>query len=1102
MKAGLVALLLLSLCPYDAHAESVYARSPTLHGDNLVFTAEGDLWRVALAGGTALRLTSNAGEEIEASISADGRRIAFVGGYDASPEVYVMPIDGGSPTRLSFDGAGVHVVGWTPDNEVLYASTAVTGPGSSTILRAVNPDTLAQRSLPFADANQASFDAAAGLIYFARFGLHITGDHARGYKGGAMAQIWRASLSGNAEATRLAANVNASLRRPMWWQGRLYHLSDESGSDNLWSMAADGSDRRALTTFSEFEVRDPQLQNGHIVYQYGADIRDIDLATATDRIVPIHLVSDFQQRRTRWLEKPLDYLDDVALSADGSRTVLVARGAATLAATDARRRIDIAVPKDARVRAAVPGTDGKSIYAISDIGGHEEIWRFPADGSGPGEALTRDSNVRRWHLYLSPDGKSLAFDDKRARLSILDLDTRKIRVIDEAHFGGDDIYASVNWSTDSQYLAVARADSREGRAQLVVLARDGSQKAVVSSDRYESSSAVFSRDGKWLYFLSNREFSATPQAPWGDRNMGPSFDRRTKIYALALQAGNRFAFQPPDELSKDDKDAGKDEDKKTDKNDGKKESRKPVPVSIAWNGLADRLFEVPTSAGNFRSLSIDDKRLYFLDAGSGVNAHPQLKTLALGNDGEESKTFAEEIGNYQLSADAKKLLLVKWSEKGAGAMFVVDADDKAPDKMDKSKLRVSDWRLAIDPRAEWRQMFNDAWRMHREFSFDPAMRGVDWDAVHARYLPLLTRVADRSELEDLTGQMTAELGILHSQVRGGEKRRDDEVAKPAALGADLIAVANGLKIARIYRSDPELPNYRAPLARPGVDAREGDVLTAINGQLVRNLADVADALANQAGKQVLLALNRNGEARKTVATPVDSRSESGLRYGDWEQSRRDRVLESGKGRIGYLHLRAMGPGDIADFAREFYTNIHRDGLIIDVRRNNGGNIDSWIIEKLLRRAWAFWIYPESPKEFNMQQTFRGHLAVLIDERTYSDGETFAAGIKALNLAPLIGQRTAGAGIWLSGRNPLIDGGIARVAEFPQFSAENGRWLIEGRGVSPDIAVVNPPLATFNGSDAQLDAALKYLEDKMVSDPVKSINPQALPPRGEPAWDMH
>jgi tricorn protease len=299
-------------------------------------------------------------------------------------------------------------------------------------------------------------------------------------------------------------------------------------------------------------------------------------------------------------------------------------------------------------------------------------------------------------------------------------------------------------------------------------------------------------------------------------------------------------------------------------------------------------------------------------------------SLAIDNKGDKPATFSDGIGQFALSADHKRLLLQKWSERGNGDLYIVDAGAKAPDALDKHKLRVADWRLAIDPRAEWQQMFNDAWRMHRQFSFDPNMRGLDWNAVRARYEPMLSRVADRWELDDLLGQMTAELGILHSQVRGGEMRKDAETAKAAGLGADLVAQADGLRIARIYRSDPELPSERAPLARPGVDAREGDVLTAINGRTVRNAADVAEALANQAGRQVLLDLRRGTQAMKTVAVPVDDRSEAGLRYGDWEQSRRERVLAQSDGRIGYLHLRAMGSNDIANFAREFYTNINRE----------------------------------------------------------------------------------------------------------------------------------------------------------------------------------
>ncbi|MGB0133070.1 S41 family peptidase, partial [Dokdonella sp.] len=995
MKYALFATLLLITSL--AHAGSGYTRYPSLHGNTLVFTAEGDLWRVAVSGGVAQRLTSNAAMESQASISPDGREVAFVASYDASPEIYVMPLAGGAPRRLSFDGAQVSVQGWTPAGEVLYATSAVVGPTSSVILRAVDPRSLRQHDYPFADANQASFDTANDTLFLTRFGLQITGDHVRGYKGGAMAQIWRAPVDGSTEAVRLASKVDASLRSPMWWQGRLYHLSDESGADNLWSMNADGGDRKQLTSHTDFDVIDPQLREGRVVYQSGADIRVFDVASGEDRIVAIDLVSDFEQRRTRWLEKPLKYLEDATLSADGSRAVLTARGSVTLAATDARRRVDIAVPASARARAAVASIDGKWVFAISDAGGAEEIWRFPADGSGPGEVLTRDADARRWHLYPSPDGKTLAFDDRKGRLSLLDLETRKLRVIDSGKFGGDDIYASVSWSTDSHHLVTARPDSIQGRSQIILFERDGTRKATLTSDRYESRSAVFSRDGHWLYFLSDREFTATPGHPWGDRNMGPSFDRRTKIYALALQTDAEFPFQPATELAAPGK------GKKDDKDASEKESRDaPAMPAIEWDGLAERLFEVPAAAGNYSALDIDDKRLYFLDQAAGDDAHPELKTLTIGRDGDQPKSFVENVQSYRLSADGKKLLFVKWSNEGGGDMFIVDAGEKAPDKLDKNAVRISDWRLAIDPQAEWKQMFADAWRMHQEFSFDPGMRGVDWNAVRARYEPLLARVTDRDELDDLMGQMMAELGILHSQIRPGEERADSEVAKPAGLGAAFSTQANGLRIEHVFRTDPELPDARAPLARPGVDVRVGDVLIAVNGKSVRDNAELADALANQAGKQVLLNLQRGPASHRTIAMPVDSRTEASLRYSDWTQRSNDRVMDRGKGRIGYLHLRAMGPNDIAHFAREFYTNAYRDGLVIDVRRNNGGNIDSWIIEKLLRRAWAFWSVPDQPPYFNMQQTFRGHLVLLIDERTYSDGETFAAGIKSLGLGPLIG----------------------------------------------------------------------------------------------------
>ncbi|WP_255505498.1 S41 family peptidase [Alkalisalibacterium limincola] len=306
---------------------------------------------------------------------------------------------------------------------------------------------------------------------------------------------------------------------------------------------------------------------------------------------------------------------------------------------------------------------------------------------------------------------------------------------------------------------------------------------------------------------------------------------------------------------------------------------------------------------------------------------------------------------------------------------------------------------------------------------------------------------------------------------------------------------------RVYRTDPELPNDRAPLARPGAGLREGDVITAVNGRRVADVDDIAVLLAHTAGQQVRLEVRRGREDFSVVTVPVNAERDAALRYADWVHGRREVVEAAGDGRIGYLHLRAMGAGDIADFAREFYANVDREGLVIDVRRNRGGNIDSWVIEKLLRRAWSFWQPPHQAPYWNMQQTFRGHLVVLTDPLTYSDGETFAAGVKSLNLGPVIGQRTAGAGVWLSNNNTLVDRGLMRAAQTGQFGAD-GRWLIEGTGVGPDIVVDNLPHATWRGEDAQLQRGIAELQRRLAEQPV--VQPPAAPirPRGEAADDAY
>jgi tricorn protease len=1135
IAGGLAAALWAWAAP--AGATEGYYRYPTLAGDTVVFTAEGDLWSVPVGGGRASRLTTHPAEETSAVATPDGKRIAFAASYDGPVEVYVMPLSGGLPRRVSFEGTRSIPVGWTPSGEVLYVTQNQTGPSPQLIVVAVDPENLHRHAIPLADASDAAVSPDGKTLYFTRFGLAFSDDNVEAYRGGLLARLWRYDLGGSAEATPIGGpqkpdndKDRVNDRRPMPWGERLYFISDRDGHDNLWSMTPDGGDPRELTHETEFGVRGASLGGGRIVYQLGADIHVFDIAAAGGRKLDIDLTSDLDQERKHLVKKPLDFFEDADFAPNGERVAVTARGRIALMGVGPLRRVDIATAPEERAGPAVVSADGKWVYTIVAPAGTAtgsdpaapQIWRFPADGSGDAKPLTSGDAGYRWGLWLSPDGKFLANAALDGKLYLLDLDRGENKLADTAP--GADL-DNVVWSPDSRYVAIVRPDSHVGREQIFLYEPATGAKARLTSDRYGSGWPAFTPDGKWLYFLSDRQFESSNTSPWGDRNLGPYFDRRTRIYALALQSGLRFPFRPKDELTQPDEAKDGDragDDKAVEGKNGDDKGAKPgadrnKPKPVEWAGLAERLYEVPVAPGNYAGLRTDGKLLYFLDE-FGHEGRATLKTLKIDNRGDDPEDFLGNVRQFALSADHKKLFVRRWAaDNRVGDMYIVAAGAKAPDRLgnaptelgkeadklgratgdfsklldqvDKFLVRATDWRIEIDPKAEWRQMFGDAWRLHRDFFYDRNMLGVDWLKLREKYRPLVDRVASRDELNDVLAQMMSDLHTLHSQIRPGDLRVADDGGKPAFLGAVLTPEAGGVRIAHIYRSDPELPDQRGPLALTAVDARDGDLITAVNGQPVSGAHDIAELLVGQAGQQVLLTLKRrDGTAPerevKTVVKPVDATKNYNLRYSDWEESRREKVAAASGGRIGYLHLRAMGADDIATFAREFYAQYDREGLILDVRRNNGGNIDSWVIEKLLRRAWAVWKPRYGEYNYhNMQQAFRGHLAVLIDERTYSDGETFSAGIKALSIAPLIGARTAGAGVWLSENTRLSDRGMARTAEFPQFSIATGEILVENKGVEPDIPVDNPPHATFTGEDAQLDTAIRVLLDKLKSEPV-------------------
>ena len=1116
----------------DAAREGFY-RFPSLRGNTVVFTAEGDLWRVGLAGGRAERITTHPDLESRAALSADGRTVAFSGAYERAGEAYLMPLDGGLPQRITWDGQNPRVWGFTPAGEVLLTAPSTRGE-PVTQLFAIDPKTLARRALPVAQASDGALSPDAQTLFFTRRGLN--GDNVRAYRGGATAQLWRIALAGRAEAVPLLP-AEGNAQRPMPYAGprglRVAFLSDRDGQFNLWSVDANGSGLRQHTRHRGWDIRSASIAGTRVVYALGADLRLIDLASGRDERLNITLGGDADAQRVRWVPRAQFNFGSSAPAPDGTRVALVLRGRVVTQGTGAMRRAELPAPPDARCRSAAFSHDSSHIYAVCDIaapGGpdpaEEEIWRFDADGSGSALQITRGGQLRRVAILPSPDGRWLAHTDLAGSITLTAITAQGAgasRVVDAPGRRGRP--STLAWSPDGRGLAFLRAAGGEGtRGQLVLHDVAGATNHVLTSDRYSSDSPAFTPDGRWLYFLSDRQFTPLNPSPWGDRAMGVAFDRRSKVYALALQPGLRWPFQPRDELQPPGEGADAVDTVPTTVTAtasagaasasvtviAPPAARPPAPPrptpAIVIEGLASRLFEVPLPAANFRKLRTDGRRLYVLEADSTPERRTSLRTQAIEagltptTPSTPPELFAADVTDFELTPNGRRLMLVRRAATGPqpGDIQLLDAAAKAPDAaplLARAQVRWADTPLAVQPAAEWRQMFDDGWRMHRDHFWDPAMHGADWPAVRRKYAALLPRVRDRWELSELQAQMAAEAAALHSQLVTVDPRRGADDIPPAGLGARLAKVDGGFRIEHIYRSDVELPAERAPLAIVG--AQPGELITHFNGQPLDRTADLGELLRGQVDRQVLLGLkSASGADRRVVVLPVSGARESQLRTGDWEHGRAERAAARSDGRVGYLRLRAMLPEDLTTFVREFYAQLDRDALVIDVRGNNGGNIDSWIIEKLMRRSWSFFQprHPEGAEPYaNMQGSFRGPVAVLVDEQTYSDGETFAEGVKRLGLATVIGKRTAGAGIWLSDRNNLLDGGRMRAAETGVFTLD-GRWLIEGRGVVPDVEVDNPPRASFDGGDAQLDAAVDLLKRRLAEQP--PAKPVA-PPRPRP-----
>jgi tricorn protease len=1060
----IVVLLSVSECwPQPAKG---YYRFPEIHGDTLVFTAEGDLWSVSTAGGTARRLTTHPAEETHPSISTDGRTIAFTASYEGPAELYTMPLTGGLPVRRTYEAESSIATTWTTKGELVYTTSHfATLPDLQLV--ALDLEEAKRRRIPLSQASEGSYDDTGTKLFFVRPSYHR--NVTKRYKGGTARNIWK-FVEGAQEAEVLTRDYAGGSHTPMWWQGRVYFITDRDGTMNIWSMDENGQDLKQHTFHSGWDVRDADLNGGRIAYQVGADIWIYDIASGESHEVAITLASDFDQLREKWVKKPMDYLTSSHIHPEGDSVVLTSRGRVFVAPVGDGRRARLSRTPGLRYRDAVFMPDGDSILALSDETGELEFVTIPVTGVGEHETLTDDGKILRFRGIPSPDEKWIVYTDNNEDLWLLNTASKEQKVISTNREGAGD----VSWSPDSRWIAFGQR-ALNAFQQVYIYNVEDSSLTPLTSDRFNSTSPSWSPDGKWIYFLSDRNLRSVVGSPWGTRQPEPFFNRPVKIYQVSLQKGARSPFKAKDELY-EEIEKSNDEEKEGESDD--------VPaIEIDLEGIERRVREVPIEAGDYRGLAVNDKALFWLTRDEGLEFKFNLTAAEITNEDVELEKLVEDIRYYELSQNGKKVLVQK-----RDGIYVLDAVAEAPSELADVKVNLDGWTFPINVREDWRQIFVDAWRLERDYFYDPGMHGLDWDAMRDKYLPLVDRVTTREELSDLIGRFVGELSALHTSVRGGDLREGPDKIKVPTLGArfERDVDQGGYRIDYIYQSDPDFPDRLSPLAHPDVGASEGDVIESVNGVETLSVDDIGALLRNEEGRQVRLRIKsgENGKSRDVIATPTDD--EFSLRYSDWEYTRRRHVEQESENKIGYVHLRAMGSRDITAWYEQFYPVFNRQGLILDFRHNRGGNIDSLILEKLIRQAWFYWKSRVGEPYWNMHYAFRGHMVALCDENTASDGEAVIEGFRRLGLGKIIGMRTWGGEIWLSSSNRLSDGGLARAPMSGVYGPE-GEWLIEGHGVDPDIEVDNLPHATFNGEDAQLDAAIEYLLGEIEKDP------RAVPP---------
>jgi len=1055
--AYLIILIIFSISAFSQTKDvNRLFRFPAIHGDTVVFTYAGDLYSISTKGGIAHRLTSDVGFEMFAKISPSGKTIAFTGQYDGNTEVFTMPIEGGEPKRLTYTatlgrddvgdrmGPNNIVMAWTPDGKyIIYRSRKQSFNPFVGQLFKVSVEGGISEELPLPTGGFCSYSADGKQLALNRvFREFRTWKY---YRGGMADDIWIYNF--DSKATTNITNNNAQDIFPMWNDKTIYFLSDRDRTMNLFSYNTVNKQTLKLTNFTEFDIKFPSIGKSKIVFENGGYIYVFNTVNQEYKKIDIEINNDISWGRNRYIDASKS-ISNIDISPKGNRLLISARGDIFNLPIKEGITYNLTKSSGAHDREAVWSPDGKNIAWLSDKSGEYEIYMTDASMDSEPIKLTKNSSNYKFSLQWSPDSKKILWSDKAMNLYFVDITSKNVEKIAHSKTWEIRDYA---WSPDSKWIAFSD-DNGEAMQKIFLYSLINKTTAPVTDGWYSASSPLFSHDGKYLFFTSDRTFNPTySQTEWNS-----AYQDMSKIYFITLSKETPSPFELKNDFDKPDEEKPKESVVSI-----------PLDIKIDLENIADRIIELAVIAGNYWNLQYVNGTLYynFIKAGDKENS---LKSF-------EFKTKTEkELGhglNYGITNNRKKMLIIKGKN-----MEIIDLPSAATTLAIKKPIDLSDMKVWVDVHQEWNQIYNEAWRQMRDFFYDPNMHGLDWQAMHDKYEVLIPYVSHRNDLTYIIGELIGEINVGHAYIGGGD-RPDIARVNTGLLGAKISKDASGYyKIDKILKGENFRVDLKSPFTAIGLDVKEGDFIISIDGVSVKEYNDIYQALAGKANKLVSIKINslatENG-AHTIIVKPIAD--EANLYYYNWVEENIRKVNEATDGQVGYIHIPDMGVEGLNEFVKHFYPQLTKKALIIDDRGNGGGNVSPMIIERLNREITrANLARNQTIPSQTPQQMMVGPKVLLINQYSASDGDLFPYAFKKHNIGKVIGKRSWGGVTGIRGSLPFIDGADLRKPEFSTYAADGSSWIIEGWGVEPDIDIDNDPAKEYSGIDEQLNKAVEEI----------------------------